>query len=61
VSTTSQDYRIAVGDFVRSRLSGLPNAFRMPVGQADLYVVRDVLTADECAGLIALIDYGRFP
>jgi prolyl 4-hydroxylase len=61
VSTTSQDYRIAVGDFVRSRLSGLPNAFRMPVGQADLYVVRDVLTADECAGLIALIDAGRFP
>ncbi len=61
MSTTSQDYRVAVGDFVRARLSGLANAFRMPVSQADLYVVRDVLTPDECAGLIALIDDGRFP
>jgi prolyl 4-hydroxylase len=55
------DYRAAVGDFVRNRLSRTPNSFRVPVKEADLFVVRDFLTRDECEGLIALIDANRQP
>jgi prolyl 4-hydroxylase len=34
---------------------------RRTVREADLFVVRDFLDADECAGLIARIDAGRYP
>ena len=58
---TPQEYRAALGDYVRSRLSRTPNAFRLPVKQADLFVVRDFLSEEECQGLIDLIDANRFP
>lgn len=58
---TPQEYRAAVGEHVRGRLLGMPNVFRLPVNQADLFVVRDVLTEEERAGLIELIDAGRYP
>ena len=54
-------YRAAVGDFVRNRLSRTPNAFRLPVQEADMYVVRDFLSPEDCEGLIALIDANRQP
>ena len=54
-------YRAAVGDYVRNRLLRTPNAFRLPVKEADLFVVRDFLTPEECAGLIAMIEANRFP
>ncbi|HYJ31416.1 MAG TPA: 2OG-Fe(II) oxygenase [Allosphingosinicella sp.] len=54
-------YRASVGDYVRNRLARTPNAFRLPVQEADLYVVRDFLTRQECEGLIALIDSNRQP
>ena len=55
------DYRAAVGTYVRNRLSRTPNAFRLPVREADMFVVRDFLTPEECAGLIALIEANRIP
>ena len=54
-------YRAAIGDYVRNRLSRTENAFRIPVAQADLFVVRDFLSPEECAPIIDLIDAGRFP
>ena len=58
---TPLEYRAALGDYVRNRLSRTPNAFRLPVREADLFVVRDFLTADECRGLIGIIDANRVP
>lgn len=58
---TPQEYRAALGQYVRNRLNHTPNAFRLPVREADLFVVRDFLAPDECEGLIRLIDAGRFP
>ena len=58
---TPQEYRAAVGDYVRNRLSRTPNAFQLPVREADMFVVRDFLTPEECQGLIERIDAGRFP
>jgi prolyl 4-hydroxylase len=58
---TPQEYRAAVGHYVRNRLLRVPNAFRLPVAEADLFVIRDVLGPEECAGLIELIDFGRYP
>ncbi len=61
MTLTPQAYRAALGEYVGNRLSRMPNAFRLPVAEADLFVVRDFLTPEECAGLIALIDANRFP
>jgi prolyl 4-hydroxylase len=58
---TPQEYRAAVGDYVRNRLLRVPNAFRLPVKEADLFVIRDALTPADCAGLIELIDKDRYP
>jgi prolyl 4-hydroxylase len=58
---TPQEYRATLGDYVRNRLSRTPDTFRLPVKQADLFVVRDFLDAAECQGLIDLIDANRFP
>jgi prolyl 4-hydroxylase len=58
---TPQEYRAALGEYVRNRLSRMPNAFRLPVSQADLFVVRDFLSPEECEGVIARIDANRFP
>jgi prolyl 4-hydroxylase len=58
---TPEEYRAAVGEYVRNRLSRTPNAFRLPVKQADLFVVRDFLGDEECAGLVARIEANRFP
>ena len=55
------DYRAQVGTYVRNRLSRMPNVFRIPVREADLFVARDFLTSEECEGLIALIDSNRYP
>ncbi|HEX8643045.1 MAG TPA: 2OG-Fe(II) oxygenase [Allosphingosinicella sp.] len=58
---TPEEYRAAVGEYVRNRLARTPDTFRLPVKQADLYVVRDFLSHDECAALIAQIEANRFP
>jgi prolyl 4-hydroxylase len=55
------EYRAAVGTYVRNRLSRTPGAFRLPVREADMFVVRDFLTPEECQGLIERIDSNRQP
>jgi prolyl 4-hydroxylase len=54
-------YRAAIGEYVRKRLSRTPNAYQVPVADVDMFVVRDFLTPEECAGLMELIDAGRYP
>ena len=54
-------YRARVGDFVRNRLSGTPNVFKLPVREADMFVARNFLRPDECLGLIELIESNRVP
>lgn len=54
-------YRAAIGDYVRNRLARTENCFRLPVKQADMFVARDFLTPEECAGLIEQIDSRRQP
>jgi prolyl 4-hydroxylase len=55
------DYRIALGLWLNDRLSRNPSVFRIPSDKIDLFVARDFLTAEECAGLMALIDQERIP
>lgn len=46
---------------VRERIACYPDAVRLPASGMELYVVRNFLTLDECAALIALIDANRVP
>jgi prolyl 4-hydroxylase len=53
--------RSASAGSVRERIACYPNAVRMPASAVELYIVRDFLSAEECAALIALIDANRVP
>lgn len=55
------DYKIAIGQWVKDRLLGNPLALKIPCNDLDMFVVRDFLTPEECAGLIELIDAERIP
>lgn len=55
------DYRIEIGDWVKQRLSRNPSALKIPSSQIDIFVVRDFLSPNECAGLVKLIDRERIP
>jgi prolyl 4-hydroxylase len=46
---------------VRDQILCYLGAVRMPANGMELYIVRDFLTLDECAALIALIDGARVP
>ena len=61
MSNAAIDYRIALGVWLNDRLARNPDVFRIPSSHLDIYVYRDFLTPDECAGLIALIDAERIP
>ena len=54
-------YRAAIGPWVRSRLQKVPGIFKLPAANLDIFVLRDFLGDDECAGLIARIDANRKP
>jgi prolyl 4-hydroxylase len=45
-----------VGEVVRTTLATRPGAFKVPATGLELFVVRDFLSAEECAGLIERID-----
>jgi prolyl 4-hydroxylase len=49
------------GKAVHDRLMKVPGIFHVPAQGLDMFVVRDFLGGDECAGLINLIDKGRRP
>ena len=53
--------RIELGKTVRERLEGNPAALRIPSPVLEIFVVRGFLDAEECDGLIRLIDADRIP
>lgn len=57
----TSDYKIAIGNEVRDRLAATPGALKLPSNNLDIFIVRDFLSADECTGLMRLIDAGRTP
>ena len=61
MSDAAVDYKIALGLWLNDRLGRNPAVFRIPSSQLDIFVARDFLTGEECAGLIALIDSERIP
>ncbi|SMF61538.1 prolyl hydroxylase family protein [Allosphingosinicella indica] len=52
--------RAALGAAVRDRLAAVPGIFHMPA-PIDIFLLRNFLSGEECAGLIALIDADRQP
>ena len=54
-------YRIAVGQSVKERLEREPRALKLPTPLLDVFVVRQFLNAEECAGMIETIDKNRVP
>jgi prolyl 4-hydroxylase len=61
MSDSAVDYKIALGIWLRDRLTRHPAVFQIPSHQLELFVYREFLTPEECAGLIALIDRERIP
>jgi prolyl 4-hydroxylase len=55
------DYKAALGPWLCHRLSRNPNAFRIPSDDLDIFIVRDVLSENDCANLVRLIDLDRVP
>jgi prolyl 4-hydroxylase len=49
------------GRAVLQRLAANPTAIKSPTQAIDLFVVRDFLTAQECAGMVALIEAEKVP
>ncbi|HEY0445501.1 MAG TPA: 2OG-Fe(II) oxygenase [Allosphingosinicella sp.] len=54
-------YLAEIGKVVRERLLRVPGIYHVPARELDMFVVRNFLTPEECAGLIELIDVGRRP
>ncbi|WP_442680883.1 prolyl hydroxylase family protein [Sphingomonas sp. ASY06-1R] len=46
---------------VRERITEFPSSARIPAKNFELYIVRNFLTLEECAALIAVIDANRIP
>jgi len=54
-------YRMQIGTYVRDRLTRMPNMLKIPAAGLDLFVMRDFLSAEDCAALIERIDADRQP
>jgi len=54
-------YRASTSEIVAHRLLSKPDAFQVPAANLQIFVVREFLTEDECAGLIQRIDKDRIP
>jgi len=54
-------YRARLGEYVKGRLMRAPGLFKVPAKGLDLFVLRDFLSAAECAELTRLIDADRRP
>jgi prolyl 4-hydroxylase len=61
MSAAPVDYKAAIGASVARRLARNPMGFKIPSADIDIFVIRDFLTAKECAGLVRLIDRERIP
>ena len=51
-----QDALRRVGEAVRQRLDANPEAYKVPVDQAEIYAIGDFFDADECARMVTMID-----
>ncbi len=51
-----QNRLATLGAAVRDRLAGDPSVYKVPVESAEIYAIRDFLSAAECDHLIGLID-----
>jgi hypothetical protein len=49
-------YLAEIGKVVRERLLKVPGIYHVPASNLEMFVVRNFLTPEECAGLIAMID-----
>lgn len=61
MTTTTQSYRVKIGAWVKARLMRHPDALKIDCEGLDLFVVRGVVTPDECADLIDLIEQDLTP
>lgn len=61
MATQGVDYKVAIGQQVRERLSRNPTVFRIPSADLDIFVAREFLTRAECTGLMKQIDAERIP
>lgn len=61
MSDAAVDYKIALGLWLKDRLRRTPSVFQVPSNDLDIFVARDFLTGEECAGLIEMIDAERIP
>ena len=52
---------MAIGAAVKARLAANPTVLQIPATSLDIFVARDFLTAEECDGLIRMIDVDRIP
>ena len=55
------DYKIEIGERVRQRLAANPSVMKIPSNDLDMFVARDFLSPEDCAGLMRLIDRERIP
>lgn len=49
------------GESVASRLQTIPGVERIPAVNVDMFMIRDFMSAEECAGMMELIDDGAKP
>lgn len=61
MAQVADSYRAKIGAWVKARLLRNPDALRIDCEGLDLFVVRGVASADECAALIDLIEQDLTP
>jgi prolyl 4-hydroxylase len=61
MSVVADTYRARIGAWVKARLMRNPDALRIDCEGLDLFVVRGVVTPEECAALIDLIEQDLTP
>ncbi len=61
MAAVADNYRTRIGAWVKARLLRNPNALKIEADGLDLFIVRNVVTPDECKAMIALIDQHLTP
>jgi prolyl 4-hydroxylase len=61
MESAADTYRVRIGAWVKARLLRNPNALRIDCEGLDLFVVRDVVSAADCAAFIEMIDADLSP
>ena len=61
MATKADNYRARIGAWVSARLARNPDAVKVDCEGLDLFVVRNVLSSEDCAEIMALIDTDLIP